>query len=185
MRVAQRFGRQRRDHLAEPHIAFGERLRLTLRAEKDRSDDRRSPSDRHDDDRPHVPEVERGARVLEHRIVRRVGNEDRVARLERPFELGIPVQIDDQIPDRWIFIAGDEPNVGVAASEIDRAAIEPERFAQLAGDRLQNIYEVQRGRDVLENIDNRDQLVTLALQLRDPLLQPGGLRVRWGIAFDR
>ena len=74
---------------------------------------------------------------------------------------------------------------GVAASEIDRAAIEPERFAQLAGDRLQNVYEMQRGRDVLENVDNRDELVTLALQLRDPLLQPGGLRVRGGIAFDR
>ena len=57
--------------------------------------------------------------------------------------------------------------------------------SELAGDRLQNVYEMERGRDVLQDVDYRDELITLALQLRDLLLQPGGLRVGWGIALDR
>ena len=185
MGVAKGLRRQRRDHLAEPDVALGERLGLPLRSQEDRADDRRPPTDRHDDDRSHVAHVERRAGVLQHWIVRRVGNEHGVTRLDRALELRIPIQVDDQIPDRGVFVAGYEAHIGVAAREIDRAAIEPERFAQLAGDRLQNIYEMERGRDVLQNIDDRDELVTLALQLRDPLLQPGGLLVRRRIALDR
>jgi len=185
MGVAKGLRRQRRDHLAEADVALGERLGLPLRSQEDRADDRRPPTDRHDDDRSHVAHVERRAGVLQHRIVRRVGNEHRVTRLDRALELRIPIQVDDQIPDRGVFVAGYEAHIGVAARQIDRAAIEPERFAQLAGDRLQNIYEMERGRDVLQNIDDRDELVTLALQLRDPLLQPGGLLVRRRIALDR
>jgi len=185
MGVAKGLRGQRRDHLAEADVALGERLGLPLRSQEDRADDRRPPTDRHDDDRSHVAHVERRAGVLQHRIVRRVGNEHRVTRLDRALELRIPIQVDDQIPDRGVFVAGYEAHIGVAARQIDRAAIEPERFAQLAGDRLQNIYEMERGRDVLQNIDDRDELVTLALQLRDPLLQPGGLLVRRRIALDR
>ena len=185
MRVAQGLRRERRDHLAEANVTLGERLGLPLRSQEDCADNRRPPTDRNDDDRSHVAHVERRACVLQHRIVRRVGDEYGVARLERAFELRIAIQVDDQVPDRWVLVAGYEADIGVAAREIDRAAVEPERFAQLAGDRLQNVYEMQRGRDVLQNIDDGDELVTLALQLRDPLLQPGDLRGRRGIVLDR
>ena len=185
MGVAERLRRERGNHLAEADVALGERLGLPLGPQENRADDRRPRTDRDDDDRSHVAQVERRARVLQHRIVRRVGNEHGVARLERALELWITIEVDDEIPDRWILVAGHEAHIGVAAREIDRAAIEPECFAELPGDRLQNVYEVERGRDVLQNVDNRDELVTLALQLRDLLLQPGDLRVRRGIAFDR
>ena len=185
MGVAKRLRRERSDHLAEADVALGERLGLPLGPQEDRADDGRPRTDRDDDDRSHVAQVERRACVLQHRIVRRVGNEHGVARLERALELWITIEVDDEIPDRWILVAGHEAHIGVAAREIDRAAIEPECFAELPGDRLQNVYEVERGRDVLQNVDNRDELITLALQLRDPLLQPGDLRVRRGIALDR
>ena len=183
--VAQRLGRERRDHLTEPDIALRERLRFPFRAQKDGADDGGTPSNGNDHDRPHVAHIERGPRVLQHRVVRRVGDEHRVAGFERARELGIAIQVDHEVPDRWILVAGHESDVGVAAGEVDGAAIEPERLAELAGDRLQNVYEMERGRDVLQDIDDGDELITLALQLRDPLLQPGGLRIRWGRAFDR
>jgi len=185
MGVAERLRRERGDHLAEADVALGERLGLPLGPQEDCADDRRPRTDRYDDDRSHVAQVERRARVLQHRIVRRIGNEDGVARFERALELRIAIQVDDEIPDRWVLVAGYEMHIGVAAGEIDRAAVEPERFAQLPGDRLQNVDEMQRGGDVLQNIDDRDELVTLALQLRDPLRQPGDLRVRRGIGLDR
>jgi hypothetical protein len=183
--VAERLRGERRDHLAEAHVALRERLGLALGAEEDRTDDGRPPSNRHHDDRPHVPHVQRGTGVLQHWVVRRVGNEHRVARLERPLELRVAIQVDDEVPDRRILIARDQSDIRVAPGEVDRAAIEPERFAELARDRLQNVYEVERGRDVLQDVDDGDELVTLALQLRDPLLQPGDRRVGRGIALDR
>ena len=143
MGVAERLRRERGDHLAEADVALGEWLGLPFGPEEDRANDRRPRTDRYDDDRSHIAQVERGARVLQHRIVRRIGNEDGVARLERPLELRIAIQVDDEVPDRWVLVAGHEAHIGVAAREIDRAAVEPERFAQLAGDRLQNVYEMQ------------------------------------------
>ena len=183
--VAECFGRERRDDLTEADIALGERLRLPLGAQEDRADDRRAPSDRHDDDRAHVAYVECGACVLQHRIVRRVRNEHRIAGLERPLELRVAVEVHHEVPDGRVLVACHEADVGVAAGQIDRAAIEPERLAELSRNRLQNVYEVERGRDVLKDVDDGDELVTLALKLRDPLLQPGGLRSRWRIALDR
>ncbi len=185
VRIPERLGRQRRDHLAEANVAVGKRFRVAFGSQEDRPDDGRPPTDRHDDDRAHVAHIQRRPCVLQHWIVRRVGDEHRVARLERPLELRIPIEIDDEVPDRWIFVARDQAHIGVSAREIDRAAIEPERFTELAGDRLQNVYEVQRGRNVLKNVDDRDELITLALKLRDPLLQPSGLRSRRGKALDR
>ena len=185
MRVAQRFGGERCDHLAETDIAIGERLGLTLGAQEDRADHGRPPPNRHDDDRPHVAHVERGACALQHRIVRGVGDEHRVTRLERPLELRVPVEIDDEVSNRRILVARDQPHLGVAAGEVDRAAIQTERLAQLPSDRLEDVYEVERGGDVLQDVDDGDELITLALKLRDPLLQPGGLRIRRGIALDR
>ena len=183
MRIAKRLRGERGDHLTKTYIALCERLRLALGTEEDRADDRRSPPNRHDDDRTHIAHIECGARGLQHRIVRRIRNEYRVARLERAFELRVALEIDDKIPNRRIFVARDETHVGVSAREIDGAAVKPERFAELACDRLQNVLEMKRGRDVLQDVDYRNELITLSLELRDPLLQPGGLRM--GIMPDR
>ena len=185
VRVAECLCRQRRDDLTEANIALGERLGLALGPEEDRADDRRAPSNRHDDDRAHVAHVECGARVLEHRVVRRVRNEHRIAGLERPLELRVALEVHHECPTGRVLVAGPEADVSVAASQIDRATIQAERLAQLAGDRLENVYEVEGRRDVLQDVDDGDELVTFAFQLRDPLLQPGGLRIRWGIALDR
>ena len=136
MRIAKRLCRQRRDHLTETDIALGERLGLAFRPEEDRANDRRSPSNRDHHDRTYVAQIESRARRLQHRIICRIRNEHGVARLECALELGIAIEIDDKISNRRIFVAGDEAHVRVSAGEIDRAAIEPERFAELAGDRL-------------------------------------------------
>jgi len=183
--IAQRLGRERRDHLTESDITLRERLRFPFGPQEDCADDRGTPSNRDDHDRAHVPHIECGPRVLQHRVVRRVRDEDRVPGFERALELGVAIQVDHEVPDRRILVTGHESDVGVAAGEVDGAAIEPERLSELAGDRLQNVYEMERGRDVLQDVDDGDELITLSLQLRDLLLQPGGLRSRWGITFDR
>ncbi len=51
------------------------------------------------------------------------------------------------------------------AGQKDRAPVEAERLAQLAGDRLQNVDEMERGGDFLEDVDDGDEVVALALQL--------------------
>ena len=176
--VPERLRRQGGDDLAEAHIAVREGVGIALRAEEDRPDDRAPPTDRNDDDRADVPEVEERLDVREHGIVRGIGDEHRLSRLERALKLRIAIEIDDEIANRRILVAGDQPNVAGLAGEEDRAAVEPEGLAQLACDRLQNVYEMEGGRDFLENVDERDQLVTLALQLRDLSLQPGDLPTR-------
>jgi hypothetical protein len=173
--VAQRLGRQRRDHLAEANVTVGKRFRVPFGSQEDRADDRPSPPDRHDDDRSHVAEVEQRLDVGEHGIVRGVGHEHRFARLEGALELRIAVEIDDEVADRRILVARDEPNIAGLAGEEDRAPVQAEGVAELACDRLEDVYEVERGGDFLENVDERDQLVTLALQLRNPGLQTGDL----------
>src|SRR6266540_5370092 len=52
--------------------------------------------------------------------------------------------------------------------EEDRAAVEAERLAQLAGDRLENVEEVQRGRDFLEDLDDGEEVFALALEVGHP-----------------
>ena len=94
-----------------------------------------------------------------------VGDEHRLARVERALQLGIAIEVDDEVPDRRILVARDEPNLVLFAGEEDRAAIEAERVAQLAGDRLENVDEVKRGRDFLQDVDDGDEVVALALKL--------------------
>ncbi len=178
LRVAQRFRRERRNDLAEANVAIGERVGVSFRAQEDRPDDSTPPSNRNDHDRADVPQVEQRLDVREHGIVRRVGDEDGFTRFERALQLGVAIEIDDEVADRRIFVAGDEANVASLASEEDRAAVEAERLTELPCDGLQDIYEVKRSRDFLEDVDERDQLVTLALQLRDLSLQPGDLPTR-------
>ena len=106
------------------------------------------------------------------RIGRRVGNEHRLARLERALELRIAIEIDDEIADRRILVARDEANLVLLAGEEDRAAVEPERVAQLARDGLQDVDEMERRRDLLQDVDDGDEMVALALQLGYAAAQP-------------
>lgn len=59
------------------------------------------------------------------------------------------------------------------AGQEDRAAIEAEGVAQLARDGLEDVDEMQRGGDFLQDVDDRDEMVTLPLQLRDARAEPG------------
>jgi hypothetical protein len=76
-----------------------------------------------------------------------VGDEHRLAALERALQLRIAVQVDEEIADRRILVARDEAHLVPVAGEEDRAAIETERLAELAGDRLEDVDEVERRRD--------------------------------------
>ena len=178
LRVAERLGGERRDDLAESDVAVGEGVRIAFGAEEDRANDGTAPPDRHDDDRADIAEVEQRLDVREHRVVRRIRDEHRLAGLERALELGVAIEIDDEIADRRILVARDEAYIARLAGQEDRAAVEAEGLAELSRDRLQNVYEVERGRDFLDNVDERDQLVTLALQLRNLGLQSDDLPTR-------
>jgi hypothetical protein len=123
--------------------------------------------DRHDDDRTNVSHRERRLGTLEHRLVRRVGNEHRLSRLERALELRVPVEVHDEVADRRVLVAGDEADFVLLCREKDRAPVETERVAELARDALEDVDEVQRRGDFLEDVDDGGQLVPLALQLGD------------------
>src|SRR6185369_3320381 len=71
---------------------------------------------------------------------------------------------DDQIPDRRILVARHEPDLALLPREEDRAPIEPEALAELAGDRLEDVDEVERGGDLLQDVDDRGEVVALALE---------------------
>ena len=134
VRVPQRVRRERGDDLAEAHIAIGEGRGLALGAEEDRADDRATPTDRHDHDRAHVAKRVDHFGTLVHRVRAGVGDEHRLAALERALELRIAIEIDDEIADRRILVRGDESNALRIAGEVDRAAVEAEGLAELAGD---------------------------------------------------
>ena len=182
VRIAQRLAGQRRDHLAEADVALGERVAIAFGAQKDGADHGALRLDRHDDDRADVARVEVTLHIAHHRVNGRVGNEHRLARFEGALQLRIAVQVDDQVPDGGILVAGDEPDLGVVAGEEDRGAVEAERLAQLARDGLQDVDEVQRRRDFLQDVDGRDQMVALTLKLGYPRFQTGYLgRLPWGL----
>lgn len=63
------------------------------------------------------------------------------------------------------------------AGEKDRAAIQPERLAQLARDGLEDVDEMERRGDFLQNVDDGDEMVALALQLGYAGAQPADLIV--------
>jgi len=160
------------------HVRVGKRLGLAFGAEEDRADHRALPLNRHDDDRPHVSRIERGLDRAQHRVVRRIRDEHRLLRLERPLQFRIAIQVDDEIPNSRIFIARDEPHLILLAGEKNRAAVEAKRIAEFACDALQDVNKVQRRRDFLQNIDYSAKMITLALQLGDATSQPGQFVVR-------
>ena len=69
-------------------------------------------------------------------------------------------------------VARDEANLVLFAGEKDRAAIEAECIAQLAGDGLEDVDEMEGRRDLLQDVDDRDEMVAFALQLGYAGAQP-------------
>jgi len=63
----------------------------------------------------------------------------------------------------------------VLAGQEDRAAIEAEGVTELSRDGLQNVDEVEGSGDLLQDVDYGDQVVALALQLRDARAEPPDL----------
>jgi hypothetical protein len=61
-------------------------------------------------------------------------DEHRLPRLECALQLRIPVEIDDEIADRRIFVACNETHAIRVTREIDRAPVETKRLAELPGD---------------------------------------------------
>ena len=59
----------------------------------------------------------------------------------------------------------------MGAGQEDGAPVEPERLAQLSGDRLKDVDEMERGGDFLQDVDDGDQMVALALKLGYASLQ--------------
>ena len=175
VRVPQRLRGQRRNDLTEPHVAVRERVRVALGAQEHRPDHRAAPADGHDDDGAHVPEVEVLLDARQRRVVRRIGDEHRLPGVERALELGIAVEVDDEVPDARIFVTGDEPDFLVLSGEEDGAAVQPEGLAELARYGLEDVDEVQGSGDLLQDVDDCDQVVALTLKLGYPGFQPGGL----------
>jgi hypothetical protein len=88
--------------------------------------------------------------------------------MHRPLQLGVALEIHDVVADGGIFVRGDETHrLATALGEEDRAAVEAERLAELPGDGLQDVDEVQRAGDFLEDLDEGEQVLALALELRD------------------
>jgi hypothetical protein len=119
------------------------------------------------------------ADAAQHRVGRGVGDEHRLTTLEGALQLGVAIEVDDQVADGRIFVAGDEPDLFLLSAEEDRAAIEAERLAELAGDRLQDVDEMERRRNFLQDVDDRYEMVTLPLELRDFRLEASDLRALW------
>jgi len=118
--------------LAEANVRLGERLGAAVGAKEDRADHGALRLDRHDDDRPNVSRIERVADALQRRIADGVWNEHGLPRLERALQLGIALQIDDEVSHRRVAIRRDESDLARAPREIDRAPLEPERVAERA-----------------------------------------------------
>ena len=117
--------------------------------------------------------------MLERRIGRRVGDEHRLPALNGAAQLGVAIQIHQVVADGGILIRGHEPHrLAAALGEENRAAVEPERLPQLARDRLQDVHEVQRTRDLLEDFDDGEQVLALVLEFGDARGEPLGIRLR-------
>jgi hypothetical protein len=111
--------------------------------------------------------------VPESGIVGDIGDEHCLPGLERALELGIPGQIHHIVADARILVARHQAHrVAAALREEDRAAVQPERLAQAAGDRLDHVREVQRARDLLEDLHDREKVPLLLLECLDARLEP-------------
>src|SRR5205823_6967437 len=108
------------------------------------------------------------------------GDEHGLAALHGALQLRIPLQVHHVVADRRILVGRHEPH-GLAAPlrEEDGAAVEAERLAQLARDRLQDVDEVERGGHFLEDLDHREEMRALALERSEERRVGKECRSRW------
>ncbi len=171
MCIPQCLRRERGNLLAEGDIRIAERFGIALGAQEDRADHGAFPTDGHDDDRADVARVERRLDAAQRGVVCGIGNEDRLAAVERALQLGIAGEVDDEVPYGRILVAGDEAHFILVAREEDGAAIETERLAELPRNRLEDVDEVERRGRFLEDVDDGDEVVPFALEVDDARLQ--------------
>src|SRR5439155_649936 len=77
-------------------------------------------------------------------------------------------------PNGRVLVRGDQPHgPAPALGEKDRAAVQPERLPELAGDGLEDVDEVERRGDFLEDLDDGEQMLALALELGNARLESG------------
>src|SRR5204863_59693 len=177
VRVAQRLCRDRGHHLHESHVLVGERGAIAEGTQENRPDRHTAPRDRHHRDGLHAAADELALPVLETRIGGRAGDEHRLAALHRAFQLGVALEVHHVVANGGILVGGDQPHGPAAAlGEKDRAAVQPERLAQLTRDALEDVDEMERGGNFLENLDDREQMLALALELGNARLECGGER---------
>jgi hypothetical protein len=110
--------------------------------------------------------------VLEVGVPLRIGNEHRFARFQCLPDLGIAVEVHHVVADRGVLVRRYEAGRALAVlGQIDRTAVEPERLTQLACNTLQDVDDVQGAGDFLEDLDHRQQVLALVLELADPALK--------------
>src|SRR2546427_5944786 len=174
-RVAQRLRGDRGDHLHESHVLVRERGAVAEGAQEDRPDRYTPPRDRHHRDGLHAAADELALHVLQARIGGGVGDEHRLAPLHRALQLGVALEVYYVVANGRILVGGDQSHRPAAAlGEEDRAAVQPERFAELACNGLEDVDEVERGGDFLEDLDDGEQMLALALELGNARLESGG-----------
>jgi len=133
--VAQALGGERGDDLHEAHVGVREGGAVAVGPQENRADRDRPPRDRDDGDRLHATIDQLALHVPQGRIVRRIGNEDRLAALHRALELRIALEVDDVVANRGVLVRCHEADLPAAFfAEENGAAVEAERLAQLAGD---------------------------------------------------
>jgi hypothetical protein len=72
------------------------------------------------------------------------------------------------VANRRVLVRRDEPHGPAAAlREKNRAAVQPERLAELARDRLEDVDEMQRGGDFFEDLDDGEEVLAFAFQFGD------------------
>ena len=161
------------DDFAELQVLIGKRRPVAKRAEEHRADHCPAPHNGYHGDGLRASLGQGSFDVFQRRIGGGVRNEYRFARFQCAFQLGISLEIDDVITDRWVFIRRDQASCpATALREKNRTAIQPIEVAELSRDALENVREMQRARDFLENIDDGQEMVAVALQRGDPLLTP-------------
>ena len=157
---------------------------VTFGAKEDRADDDVLKMQRHHHDRADVALLELRAHRLQRGIGDGVRNENRLAGVERPSQLRIPIDVHDQVADARVFVAGDEADLVLFTRQEDGAAIETEGVPDLARDGLQDVDEVQRDGDLLQQLDDGGEVIALSLDLSEPMPQLRDF-VRRGLPADR
>src|SRR5438477_428775 len=112
--------------------------------------------------------------VIRSRMGGRVGDEHRLAPLHRALQLRVALEVHHVVPNGRVLVRGDQAHgPAPALGEKDRAAVQPERLPELASDGLEDVDEVERRGDFLEDLDDGEQMLALALELGNARLESG------------